>query len=80
FENCGKLLVATNEQEVERMNSLYERCHVNGIDVVLLDEAQLKLAEPNITGLVAIYVKTTSFVDYRLVTEHMAQEFQSLGG
>ncbi|NMS24891.1 FAD-dependent oxidoreductase, partial [Vibrio parahaemolyticus] len=26
-ENCGKLLVATNEQEVERMNALYERCH-----------------------------------------------------
>ncbi|MCV5389826.1 FAD-dependent oxidoreductase, partial [Escherichia coli] len=45
-ENCGKLLVATNEQEVERMNALYERCHVNGIDVKLLDEVQLKLAEP----------------------------------
>ncbi|MCA2448037.1 MULTISPECIES: FAD-dependent oxidoreductase, partial [Vibrio] len=43
-ENCGKLLVATNEQEVERMNALYERCHVNGIDVKLLDEVQLKLA------------------------------------
>ena len=79
-ENCGKLLVATNEQEVERMNALYERCHVNGIDVKLLDEVQLKLAEPNITGLGAIYVKTTSIVDYRLVTEQMAEEFQKLGG
>ncbi|NMS64030.1 FAD-dependent oxidoreductase, partial [Vibrio parahaemolyticus] len=79
-ENCGKLLVATNEQEVERMNALYERCHVNGIDVKLLDEVQLKLAEPNITGLGAIYVKTTSIVDYRLVTEQMAEEFKKLGG
>lgn len=75
-ENCGKLLVATNEQEVTRMNALYERCQVNGIDVQLLDEIQLKLAEPNITGLGAIYVKATSIVDYRLVTEQMANEFK----
>lgn len=45
-ENCGKLLVATTAAEVERMNALYERCHVNGIEVELLDAAQLKLAEP----------------------------------
>lgn len=79
-ENCGKLLVATSEQEVERMNALYERCHINGIEVELLDQAQLKLAEPNITGLGAIYVKDTSIVDYRLVTKHMAKAFQKLGG
>ena len=79
-ENCGKLLVATNEQEVERMNALYQRCHDNDIDVDLLDQAQLKLAEPNITGLGAIYVKTTSIVDYKKVTEVMAQEFVKAGG
>ncbi|ELV8740891.1 L-2-hydroxyglutarate oxidase [Vibrio vulnificus] len=79
-ENCGKLLVATTATEVERMNALYERCHVNGIEVELLDAAQLKLAEPNIVGLGAIYVKSTSIVDYRLVTEKMAQELVDLGG
>ncbi len=79
-ENCGKLLVATNEQEVERMNALYQRCHDNDIDVDLLDQAQLKLAEPNITGLGAIYVKTTSIVDYKKVTEVMAQQFVEAGG
>ncbi len=79
-ENCGKLLVATTAAEVERMNALYERCHVNGIEVELLDAAKLKLAEPNIVGLGAIYVKSTSIVDYRLVTEKMAQELVDLGG
>ncbi|MGP8308696.1 L-2-hydroxyglutarate oxidase [Vibrio sp. YIC-376] len=79
-ENCGKLLVATDEQEVERMNALYERCLINGIEAELLDQAQLKLAEPNVKGLGAIYVKATSIVDYRLVTEQMAKEFQKLGG
>lgn len=79
-ENCGKLLVATNSKELERMNALYQRCHDNDIDVELLDAAQLKLAEPNITGLGAIYVKSTSIVDYKQVTEKMAQQFIELGG
>ncbi|MGF1751011.1 MULTISPECIES: L-2-hydroxyglutarate oxidase [Vibrio] len=79
-ENCGKLLVATNAVEQQRMMALYERCQVNGIEVTLLDQAQLKLAEPNITGLGAIYVATTSIVDYRLVTQQLAVEFEANGG
>ncbi|EPB6722843.1 L-2-hydroxyglutarate oxidase [Vibrio fluvialis] len=79
-ENCGKLLVATNEVEFERMQALFERCLQNELDVELFDAAQLKLAEPNITGLGAIYVKATSIVNYRLVTEKMAEEFKALGG
>ncbi|MBY7885766.1 L-2-hydroxyglutarate oxidase [Vibrio fluvialis] len=79
-ENCGKLLVATNEVEFERMQALFERCLQNELDVELLDAVQLKLAEPNITGLGAIYVKATSIVNYRLVTEKMAEEFKALGG
>ncbi len=79
-ENCGKLLVATDDTEMERMNALYQRCHENGIEVELLDAVQLKLAEPNITGLGAILVKTTSIVNYTRVTEMMAKEFTDLGG
>lgn len=79
-ENCGKLLVATNPLEVTRMQALYERCHQNGLDVELLDEAELKKREPNISGLGAIAVATTSIVNYRLVTEKMAEVFVELGG
>ena len=79
-ENCGKLLVATSPLEMERMQALYERCEVNKIDVELLNAQQLKQAEPNIVGLGAIRVKTTSIVNYRLVTEKMAQEFVRAGG
>ena len=79
-EQCGKLLVATNDVEVERMQALYERCHQNGLDVELLDQAQLNAREPNIVGLGAIYVKTTGIVDYQQVSIHMAKEFEALGG
>jgi L-2-hydroxyglutarate oxidase len=80
FNQCGKLLVATNELEVKRMEALYQRCKKNNIEVELLDKQQLKIEEPNIIGLGAILVRSTGIVDYQLITIKMAQEFQSLGG
>lgn len=80
YDQCGKLLVATNPLEHERMLALFERCQTNGIDVELLDKAQLKAREPNITGTGAILVKTTGIVDYQQVTTAMARCFEQLGG
>ncbi len=80
LENCGKLLVATTDLEIERMNTLYQRCVDNGLPVERLDQAQLKLREPNIVGLGALFVSSTSIVDYRQVTQAMADEFQQAGG
>ena len=79
-ENCGKLLVSTNPLEVERMQALYQRCITNGIKVELLTAEQLKAAEPNISGLGAIHVSATSIVDYKRVTEKMAEVFIAAGG
>ncbi len=79
-ENCGKLLVATSLDEMARMENLYERCLDNEIEVELLTQEQLKEREPNVTGLGAIYVKSTSIVDYRKVTLKMVEEFVSHGG
>ncbi|WP_028302395.1 L-2-hydroxyglutarate oxidase [Oceanospirillum beijerinckii] len=80
YDQCGKLLVATNPLEHERMLALYERCHQNQLDVELLDAAQLKEREPNIQGLGAILVKTTGIVDYRQVCNKMAERFRETGG
>jgi L-2-hydroxyglutarate oxidase len=80
YENCGKLLVATDLTELERMKALYERCLENGIDVELLDDVALTAREPNVQGLGAIYVKATSIVDYRVITQKMVEQFVELGG
>jgi len=80
YDQCGKLLVATNALEVERMNALYKRCHDNGIDVELLDAEQLKHREPNIVGEGAILVKDTAIVNYQQVTIKMAERFVEMGG
>ncbi|MGR5142187.1 L-2-hydroxyglutarate oxidase [Photobacterium sp. DNB23_23_1] len=80
FEQCGKLLVATDDAELNRMQALYERCLKNGIEVKLLNQEQLQQQEPNITGLGAILVNATGIVDYKKVTNKMAELFVQLGG
>lgn len=79
-EQCGKLLVATNRMEFERMQALYERCLENELDVEMLSQEQLREREPNIVGLGAIYVKATGIVDYQRVCIAMAERFRELGG
>ncbi len=80
YDQCGKLLVATNALEQERMNALFERCQQNDIDVELLDAEQLKAREPNIVGVGAILVKDTAIVNYQEVTTKMAGRFIEMGG
>ncbi len=80
YNQCGKLLVATNALEAERMQALYKRCHDNGIDVELLNADELKSREPNIVGVGAILVKDTAIVNYQQVTTKMAERFVEQGG
>ncbi|MEZ5535963.1 MAG: L-2-hydroxyglutarate oxidase [Thiolinea sp.] len=80
YEQCGKLLVATNELEYQRLQALLQRCYDNQLEVEWLDAEQLKQREPNIRGLAAIWVKATGIVDYQQVTIKMAGQFQALGG
>lgn len=80
YDECGKLLVATNDIEAQRMQALHERCHKNQIEAHLLSEAELRQEEPNITGIGGIYVPSTAIVNYRQVTQKMAEEFTSAGG
>ncbi len=79
-EVCGKLLVATNALEIERMNAIFERAKENQVSVEKLDAAELRRREPNITGLGALFVKSTGIVDYTSVAEAMGRVIRSLGG
>lgn len=79
YEVCGKLLVATNQQEAERMKGLLERAKQNNIDVERLSAEELQRREPNIVGLGAIYVKATGIVDYRQMAQAMARVVQCSG-
>lgn len=80
YEQCGKLLVATNDLEMKRMQDLYIRCQDNDIDAVVIDQKVLNDKEPHIVGMGAIEVKTTGIVDYSIICKKMAELFQALGG
>ncbi|WP_067863454.1 L-2-hydroxyglutarate oxidase [Nocardia shimofusensis] len=77
---CGKLLVATDAVEHERMLALHERSITNGVRVELLDAAELRRREPHVTGLGALFVPGTGIVDYRAITEALAGRVRALGG
>lgn len=80
FDECGKMLVATNEQELARMSALIRRCAENEIPIVELTAQELKLQEPNITGVGAILVPSTGIVSYTEITEKMAELVMAGGG
>ncbi len=80
YSQCGKILVATNSLELERMKKLYEQCKTNELNVEWLDKKQLIAKEPNITGLAGVLVKDTAIVDYSKITKAMAQSFEESGG
>lgn len=80
YEQCGKLLVATNDIELQRMDKLFERCKANNIEAEILNQEKLHEIEPNVFGIGAILVKSTGIVDYTLITKKMSEQFESLGG
>jgi len=76
----GKLVVATDEVELQRMHALHERALVNGLDVALLDATELRAAEPHVQGLGAIEVAATGVIDYTRVCRALAEEVVRAGG
>ncbi|PYB73451.1 L-2-hydroxyglutarate oxidase [Pseudomonas soli] len=80
FEVCGKLLVASNDLEIQRMQALYERSQQNGLKVERLDAGALREREPNIVGKGALFLDATGIVDYQQVCDAMAKVIRQAGG
>lgn len=80
FDECGKLLVATNKLEMQRMQALWERTEANGLERSWLSADELREREPNITGIGGIFVPSTGIVDYAQIAAAMGQEFETAGG
>jgi L-2-hydroxyglutarate oxidase len=78
--NCGKLLVATNPRELERLSALEERAKINSIDAETIDAAELCRREPHITGLGALFIRETAVTDFTAITAKLAQLVTEAGG
>lgn len=79
-ETCGKLIVATDEAELPRMEALLGRAQTNGIRIERLDEGEARRLEPNIASVGALLSPDTGIVDYAEVAVTMARVFRAQGG
>jgi (S)-2-hydroxyglutarate dehydrogenase len=74
-EICGKVVVATSEEEIPRLNALFERGEQNGLrDLRLLSREELREIEPHAAGLAAVRVPEEGIVDYRQVCDALVRE------
>ncbi|MGQ0333184.1 L-2-hydroxyglutarate oxidase [Halomonas elongata] len=80
YEECGKLLVATNDLEMQRMQALWERTEANGLERSWLSVGELQEREPNITGVGGIFVPSSGIVSFASVAAAMGREFETAGG
>ena len=72
YEQCGKLIVATDDTEVSRLDELEKRALQNNLTLSRLTSSQLREAEPNIAGVSALHVRETGIVDYGAICEKVA--------
>ena len=80
YDEVGKVLVALNGAEEERLGAIAERARANGVPGVrVIDRAELRELEPHVTGIAALHSPTTAIVDYVSVTERLAADARAAG-
>ena len=80
-EQCGKIVVATEQGELPRLEKLMERGTANGLKGLRkLGPDQIREIEPHAAGLTAIHVPEEGIVDYGAVVEALAKEIRAKGG
>jgi L-2-hydroxyglutarate oxidase len=81
FDRCGKIVVATNKEEIPALNMLEERGKANGLSGFRrISSGQIKEYEPYANGIDGLFVPQTGIVDYVAVTNKYAELIKSQGG
>jgi L-2-hydroxyglutarate oxidase LhgO len=78
---CGKVIVASTDEEIDRLERLRDRGTVNGVpDLRVIDRDELREVEPNVSGVRALHAPHSAVVDYKKITAAYAGIFQAGGG
>ncbi len=80
FAECGKLVVATDDAELERLGALAARAVENGVALETLSAAELRAEEPGVVGVGALLVPETGITDYRRIATELAALVEAAGG
>jgi L-2-hydroxyglutarate oxidase LhgO len=80
YEECGKVILATSEEEVGPLEELHRRGVANGVpDLRMLTAEELRELEPHAVAVRAMHSPHTAIVDFRRVAEAMAGRLRSAG-
>ena len=81
YELCGKVIVATSETQLPRLDELFRRGQANGVPgLEMIDSARLAEIEPHVAGIKALYSPNTGIIDYSRVTRAYLNELEKHGG
>lgn len=81
YELCGKIIVATSQDEIPRLEELYRRGTENGLaGLKMISTQEILELEPHSTGIRGIHVPSTGIVDYGRVTGKYAELIVARGG
>jgi L-2-hydroxyglutarate oxidase len=79
-EVCGKIIVATTEQELPLLENLHRRGLENELSVTALSAEEVREVEPHVRCLRGLRVSSTGIVNYREVCAKFAEIIQAQGG
>jgi L-2-hydroxyglutarate oxidase len=76
---CGKLIVATSDAEVPRLEALAERARANGVPVHRIGPAEAREREPEVACVAALWVETTAVIDFPAVCAEFVRQLTEAG-
>lgn len=80
YDNVGKLVVALDESELDRLAEIHRRALANGVeDAVRVSGAQMREIEPNVAGIAAVHSPSTAMIDYTAVSRALAADLTNRG-
>jgi L-2-hydroxyglutarate oxidase len=80
-ERCGKIIVATDPDELGALDELQRRGIANGLKHIRrLTREEIREYEPHVSGVAGLWVGDTGIVDYRQVAAHYAEVVRGQGG
>jgi L-2-hydroxyglutarate oxidase LhgO len=80
YSNVGKVVVAVEESELERLAEIHRRALDNGVtDARRVDQAQLHDIEPEVNAIAAVHSPSTAIIDYAEVARALARDLSEHG-
>src|SRR5918996_248564 len=80
-ERCGKLVVAVDERELQRLDELERRARANGVqDLARLGPDEIAAVEPAAVGRSALHSPNTGMVDFGAIAAAYADDVREHGG